>query len=105
MPGLYNPPNKGEAFAFIVSLPSYSEPGRFVLNPTLAAGDVKVSVDGGSLNNITTLPTVAPAGSQNVLVSLSASEMTGDIIAICFRDATSPPEWNDFTLSIPTTAP
>ena len=33
-------------------------------SPTLAAGDVKISGDGGAFANLNTLPSVAPAGGE-----------------------------------------
>ena len=100
----YNPPVKNEDFKIRISLEDYANPGNFKANPTLAAGDVKVSIDGGALTNITTLPTVSPASGVLVLLELSAAEMNGDVIAIVFIDQTAPKEWADFVLSIPTTA-
>lgn len=100
----YNPPVKNEDFAFRLSLESYTNPGNFQSNPTIAAGDFKVSVDGGALSNLTTLPTVSPASSVLVLVSLSSSEMNGDVISIVCIDQTSPKEWADTVVTILTTA-
>ena len=47
------------------------------INPTLAAGDVQLSKDGGAFVNLTSLPTVTPGGDTNVKISLSADEMNG----------------------------
>jgi hypothetical protein len=84
-----------------------ANPGSFKANPTLAAGDVKVDKDGGGLNNIdaggTGIPSVSPAGSIWVLVVLTATEMTADVVSLQFIDQTSPKEWADYALSIPTT--
>lgn len=87
-----------------MSLDSYNSPGRAQVAPTLVAGDVKVDKDGAGLNNLGTLPTVSPVGSQLVLVSLTAAEMDADVVTIAFRDQTVPPEWCDRTLCIETTA-
>lgn len=99
----YNPPVKNEDFQIRVALEDFVKPGRFKSNPTIAAGDFKVSIDGGALSNLTTLPTVSPASSVLVLLSLSSTEMNGDVITIVGIDQTVPPEWCDFVLSIPTT--
>lgn len=99
----YNPPVKNEDFKIRISLEDYANPGNFKTNPTLAAGDFKVSIDGGALTNLTTLPTVSPAAGPLVLLELSAAEMNGDVISIVCIDQTSPKEWADFVLSIPTT--
>lgn len=69
-------------------------------NPTLAAGDVKVSKDGGASANITTLPLTAPIGETLVRVSLSAIEMQAKMIVVTFIDQTSPKEWEDQRLII-----
>jgi hypothetical protein len=59
----YNPPKKNEDFLIRIALEDYAQPGNFKSNPTIAAGDFKVSTDGGALGNLTTLPTVSPASS------------------------------------------
>lgn len=100
----YNPPVKNEDFAIRIALEDMQNPGSFKSNPTIAAGDFKVSTDGGALANLTTLPSVSPAASIWVLVSLSAAEMNGDVIAVQGIDQTSPKEWADWAISIPTTA-
>jgi hypothetical protein len=100
----YNPPVKNQDFFIQVALEDYWNPGNFKSNPTLAAGDVKVVKDGGATANITTLPSVAPASSVFVTVTLSATEMNCDYVSIAFIDQTSPKEWSDLFISIPTTA-
>ena len=101
----YNPPIKNEDFTIRISLEDFNTPGRFRNTPTLAAGDFKVDKDGGGLNNLTTLPTVSPASSVLVLVSLTATEMNADVVTIVCADQTNPPQWCDLTISIPTTSP
>ncbi len=100
--GLYNPPVKGSAFSVRISLSDMAVAGSFKSNPTIAAGDFKVDKDGGGLNNLTTLPTVSPAASVLVQISLSATEMTADVVSVVCIDQTSPKEWADFVMSIPT---
>lgn len=78
--------------------------GSLKANPTIAAGDFKVSKDGGALANLTTLPSVEPAGSVLVTISLSATEMNADKVSVVWIDQTSPKEWADGMISIPTTA-
>ena len=99
----YNPPKKNEDFIIRIALEDYANPGNFKSNPTIAAGDFKVSIDGGALANLATLPSVSPASSIWVLVTVSAAEMNGDSIAIQGIDQTAPKEWGDWALSIPTT--
>jgi len=99
----YNPPKKNEDFLIRIALEDYTLPGNFKSNPTIAAGDFKVATDSGALANLTTLPSVSPASSVLVLISISSSEMNGDVISIVGIDQTSPKEWSDFVMSIPTT--
>lgn len=103
-PAPWNPPVRAEDFEIHVSLEDYANPGNFKSNPTIAAGDWKVSKDGGALANLGTLPTVEPASSVMVLIVLSGTEMTADSVVIVGIDQTAPKEWADFVLSIPTTS-
>lgn len=100
----YNPPNKNEDFVVRVSLSDLAVSGSFKASPTIAAGDFKVDKDGGGLTNLTTLPTVDPAGSVLVKITLSNTEMNADVVTLVCIDQTSPKEWADLTLSIPTSA-
>lgn len=99
----YNPPKKNEDFYIQIALEDYSNPGNFKSNPTIAAGDFKVSKDGGALANLATIPVVAPASSALVTVTLSATEMNCDYVTVIGVDQTSPKEWADIMFSIPTT--
>lgn len=99
-----NPPIKNQAFTIVISLDSFANPGSKQLNPTLAAGDVKVRIDDASYTNAGTLPVADGAGKSGVLLSLSATEMNNDIVFVQFVDQTSPKEWADFTLTIQTVA-
>ena len=57
---------------------------------TPAAGDVKVSKDGGNVANITTLPTaIGGTGSKLWHWSLSATEMTAKVITIQVSNGTT----------------
>lgn len=94
-------PKKNTEFIFYMSLTSQANGNVFQVNPTLAAGDVKVSTDGGAEANITTLPAVTPAGSKRVKVTLSATEMNGDNVQVTFSDAAGA-EWADVTINIQT---
>jgi len=97
----YVTPEKNAQFIFYVGLTSQADTKLFQVNPTLAAGDVKVTTDGGAAANITTLPTVTPAGGTDVKVTLSASEMNGDNISVTFSDAAGA-EWCDLKVTIQT---
>lgn len=93
-------PKKNVTYTTYISLVSQANTKVFQANPTLAAGDVKVSTDGGAEANMATLPVVTPAGSKRVKIVLSASEMNGDNCSITFSDVTGA-EWTDFTIDIP----
>lgn len=94
--------NGSSGAIFYVGLPSLASQG-FQSNPTLAAGDVKISLDGGSLSNLTTLPVVTPASSKLVKVTLSQAETNADNIAVIFSDAAGG-EWADVIVNIQTVA-
>ena len=100
----YNPPVKGEDFVIQIALSDMAVTGSFKANPTIAAGDFKVSKDGGALANLTTLPSVAPAGSVLVTITLSSTEMNADTVSVVCIDQTATKEWADLAFSIPTTA-
>ena len=97
----YTPPVKAAQWIGYLRLLPRIATGQFQNNPTLAAGDVKVSIDGGALANISTLPVVTPASSDWVKVTLSAAEMNGDNISVQFIDAAGA-EWCDDGFSIAT---
>jgi hypothetical protein len=99
----YNPPQKNEDFKIRIALESMSVPGSFQVNPTIAAGDFTVDIDGAGFNNFATLPSVSPTGSEMVLLELSAAEFNGDVITLRAKDQTNPKEWADWIVSIPTT--
>lgn len=99
----YVTPKKNAAFVTYVSLEDQANAGLFKASPTLAAGDFKVSIDGGALTNLATLPTNTPSGSAMVKISLSAAEMNGDNITVVCKDAAGD-EWYDLVLNIQTTA-
>jgi len=100
----YNPPVKNEDMVLYIALADATTPTSFKVDPTIASGDFKVSKDGGTLTNLATLPTVEPAGSVMVKLTLSATEMNADNVTIVGIDQTSTKEWADFALNIPTTA-
>jgi len=100
----YNPPVKNEDFLIRIALEDNSNPGSFKSSPTIAAGDFKVDKDGAGLTNLATLPSVSPAATVTVLITLSATEMNADVVTLVCIDQTNPKEWADFVLSIPTTS-
>ena len=98
---------KGEAFTFSVGLlartgtPQYQD--TILQNsPTLAAGDVKVSKDNGTFNNLSNLPAVTPPASKLVQVQMTAAEMNADRVDVLFSDVAGS-EWCDLLVMIRTT--
>lgn len=100
----YNPPKKNEDFLIRIAVSSAQDPRSFQVNPTIAAGDFQVDKDGGGFTNLTTLPSVSPAGTQTILITLSATEMNADVVTLRGVDQTATKEWCDIIISIPTTA-
>ena len=94
-----NPPVKNESFDFEIELNDQSG-NVHQADPTLAAGDVKVSKDGGSYANISSLPTAIDSG-KTLTVSLTADEMNADRVSVQFSDAAGD-EWDDLTVHITT---
>lgn len=101
----YVPPIKNGASGWIgyVSLAPRTPSGTWQANPTLATGDVKISLDGGALNNLGTLPVVTPAASKLVKIVLSQAETNADNLTIIFNDAAGA-EWCDLTINLQTVA-
>lgn len=99
----YVVPKKGVEFIFYVGLVSQADTKLFQVNPTIASGDFKVSIDGGALANPATLPAVTPGSSRLVKVVLSTSEMNGDNIMLVGSDAAGA-EWCDIIVNIQTAA-
>ncbi len=100
----WNPPVRGEDFKTSICLTDMGNPGSFKANPTIAAGDFKISKDGGAFANLNTLPSVTPAAGVAVELLLSATEMTADYVIIVAIDQTTQKEWADYAFSIVTTA-
>ena len=78
-----------------IRFPVYSKAtGNFQVNPTIAAGDIKRSLDGGVFASMDALPIVTPAGGVLIECTLSAAEASverGDIVAIDQSDD----EWDN----------
>ncbi len=98
----YDPAIRGAAWQTALGLYDLATPGSLKANPTLAGGDVQVDKDGAGFNPITTLPTVTPAAGRRVSLALSADEMNAYIVTVQFVDQTSPKEWSDVLVVIPT---
>ena len=100
----YNPPKRNEAFNFRACVEDFANPGSFKSSPTIAAGDWKISKDGGAFANLATLPVVEPASSVSISFELSSTEMDADEVLIVGIDQTAPKEWSDYAITILTTA-
>jgi len=96
-------PKKNAEYIMYIGLPDSSDTKLFKASPTIAAGDFKVSTDGGALGNLTSLPTVTPSGGKMVKITLSASEMNGDNVTLVASDAAGD-EWADVMMNIQTSA-
>jgi hypothetical protein len=97
----YVVPKRATEFIFSIGLVSQANTKIFQANPTIAAGDFKVSIDNAALANLNTLPTVSPASGKVVKITLSAAEMTGDNIQVVASDAAGD-EWCDCEINIQT---
>ena len=95
--------NDSAGYIFYVSLVDQSNTKLFKANPTLAGGDIKLSIDGAAFNNLGTLPTVAPAAGVAVKVTLSQAETNGDNLYVVFSDAAGA-EWCDLAINLQTAA-
>lgn len=97
---LKNPPIRGQAWTLYTAVTSQANTKIHQDNPTLAVGDVKISKDGGALANVETLP--VPIGTSAILaLSLSAAEMTADVVVVQLRDVAGD-EWCDNVFSFNT---
>lgn len=91
---LNNPPVYAQSHTFVICLRSQANSTSAQVNPTLAAGDFKRSIDGGALANFDNLPTVSPAGGPFVVCVLSVAEMTAQNFAWRASDVAGA-EWMD----------
>lgn len=99
----YVPAKVSTQFVFYASLVSQANTKLMQVNPTIASGDFKVSIDGAALANLGTLPAVTPAGSTMVKFTLSTSEMAGANATVVCIDAAGA-EWCDLVINIQTAA-
>lgn len=93
------PPKKNTAAPLYVTVVSQANTNIFQVNPTIAAGDFQVSIDGGAFNNPATLPVVSPAGSKQIEIALSAAERNGDVITVIGSDQAGA-EWADVFIEL-----
>lgn len=91
-------PYKNIGFIVYLSLTSQASRPQFQTNPTLAAGDATLSVDGAAAGNLGALPTVTPAGGKRVKITVAATENTGTNGSVMFSDQAGA-EWDDLHFS------
>ena len=96
--------NGASGAIFYASLLDTAIPNSLKITPTIAAGDFKISIDGGAFANLATLPVVTPAGSSAVKFVLSQAETNGDNLMIQCVDQTAVKEWCDASILIQTAA-
>ena len=97
------PPVRGVGFSFSTGLVSVADTDKLQAAPTLAAGDVVILKDLVLDGNIDTLPVAVTSATKVLNVTLSAAEMTADIVTVIFSDAAGD-EWQDQVVTIYTTA-
>ena len=105
----YVTPRKNTEYVFYVGLVDADDATRLQSSATIAAGDFKVSTDGGALVSLdgtggNAIPVVTPASSKSVKITLQASVMNGDNIVVICSDQTDPEEWADALFDIQTSA-
>lgn len=93
---------EGKALIFYTVAVSQADTDLFQVNPTIAAGDFKVSTDDGAFGNPATLPAVNPAGGKQIKIVLSVAEMGGKVITVIGSDAAGD-EWTDVFIQFFTT--
>lgn len=91
----------GTAYQFPAFVVSQADTDVFQTSVTLAAGDVKVSKDGGGYSNIAALPTEVGTDGELTTI-LSTGETTGatKYITVKFHDAADD-EWQDVAYIVP----
>lgn len=87
-------PKKNTAFTLYLPFRTWGT-SEWRATPTIAAGDVQVSIDGGAFANTATLPAETPASGKAMKIALSAAEMNGDAIVVRCVDQTANKEWED----------
>lgn len=87
--------------ATTVPIGKFYKSGATVSRPTLAAGDVKISIDGGNFANVGTLPSAVGDSLREYEQALAQAETNGDRIVIDYEDAAGG-EWEPFTVVLHT---
>ena len=71
--------------------PDSSDGDLLQSSPTLAAGDARIMIDGGSWAATSATPAWESEGIGSI--TLTATEMQGEILVLKIRDQTTPREW------------
>ena len=95
--------NDSNGYVFYVGLVSQTNTKLLQANPTLAAGDVKITKNDGAPVNLASIPVVDVDFTKRVKVVLSQAETNADNITIIFSDAAGT-EWCDQIVNIQTSA-
>jgi len=69
-------PVVGQTYTIGFKVVSVADTDNFQVNPTIAAGDFQISINGAAYENLDNLPTVTPAGGRRIQVVISAAETT-----------------------------
>lgn len=73
--------------------------GDFRIDPTIEAGDFKISKESGVFVNLVNLPVISPAGSSNLKVTLSTTEREATRLVVEALDV-SGDEWDGVRVRI-----
>jgi len=94
---------RNQAAVFSVAFEDPADPDTLFPNPPLAAGDIRISINGGAFANPATPAAVLPAAGPAVVITLSAAEMNGENIVILCEDQDAPEIWVPLVITIHTT--
>lgn len=99
-------PQQGVAYGISIVLWDAANPGKFLRNHSLQAGDIVVQTDAGTPANISTLPVETPAGSGSYIGQISSAQMgsggpaAGSKIHVIAEDQTDPIAWTSFDFNL-----
>ncbi len=95
-------PVKGKAFQFVIGLEDVNDPQKLLVDPTIVAGDFKISKDGNPYVNLQNIPGTSPGGSSAVLISLTGGEMNADRVLVSGVQNAANQDWADILIEVPT---
>src|SRR4026208_898225 len=97
----YDNATYGVQTTFQVAFTDGADATELYIGTDFAAGDVKISKDGGALANVTNLPTQITASQPGYSITLTATELQATRVFVTFRDA-SAAVWAGATLTVVT---